>query len=127
MRITQQARTGSTRALLICAALACLCASDGVGPRLLPYPALTHSRADAFAPAQQSPHREGQTEADQRDPAAETVKAGDSSSKLPVFSTQGVSFIRPAARGLKVGAAGSVPRPTAPATLRAGRAPPSRA
>lgn len=127
MRVTQQARTGSTRALLICAALACLCASDGVGPRLLPYPALTHSRAAAHHAAQQSPNRQGQTEADQGDPAAETVKAGDASSKLPVFSTRGVSFIRPAAPGLMAGAAGHLPPPTAPATLRAGRAPPSRA
>jgi hypothetical protein len=86
-------RTDSSgpRALILYAALACLCVSDGIGPRLIPFPASAGPHRHAFGAGQ--PRASDYSAGGPASPAAtapptnlKLSRAGDAFKKIPVFS-----------------------------------------
>lgn len=117
-------RPGISRAFLIYAALICLCISDGVGPRLLPYPASTESNAPRQTAHGAPSDFESQSDSDEGEVGRETSKDGDAFKKLPVFSAPETTLIKSALTRQRAGdlsPPGHIPCST---SFRSGRAPP---
>lgn len=112
------------RACLIYTTLLCLCVSDGVGPRLVPYPASPEAYVRAQA-ATAEPGGAGERlgEAD-GEVCREDFTADDAAKKLPASAAPETSFDRSALarrRAAEAARPGHVP---CSLSLRAGRAPP---
>jgi hypothetical protein len=112
------------RALFVYAALACLCVSDGVGPRLLPYPTLARDKVALRSVAdstrwQSSPHITSAAV------PAKQLKAGDSLKKIPVFSAPDFTFVETTLARSLVGDLSPPSLSTVSPSHRMGRAPPA--
>jgi len=117
------------RALLIYAALACLCVSDGVGPRLLPYP--SHAVAPTASPTEAARHSAAEdSPAERRAFAGEDggahrlSKAGDTFKKLPVFGTAEADLWKSSPARQAAGNLSPPDKISAPSSTRFGRGPP---
>lgn len=117
-------RTQGLRALLIYTALLCLCVSDGVGPRLVPYPDRENARSTRPQAVENSTGRHASITEGEPTPGAGHESAGDTSKKLPVFYASAPSSSQ--STGISQLAVSSTRsrRTSSTLSLRHGRAPP---
>ena len=125
LKLTQR----RARALIIYAALVCLCVSDGVGPRLLPYPTQPAALAAdedhvSNQPLTESSSSESPRAAQEGGSRPKLVRAGDAFKKLPVFASPELSLIRLDPGRRKPGDLSPPSRASALPSLRPGRGPP---
>lgn len=116
--------TGVSRAFFIYAALLCLCVSDGVGPRLLPYPASAESPTRNQTSPGESSAPGNQRDSKESEVGRLKAQAGDTFKKLPVFSAPEISLIKLAQTCPADGNLSPPSHTPAFASLRLGRAPP---
>ena len=117
-------RPGISRAFLIYTALICLCISDGVGPRLLPYPASTQSNVFRQTAHGAPSDLKSQSDSDESEVGRETSKDGDDFKKLPVLSAPGTTLIKSALARQRAGDLSPPGHTPGSTSLRSGRAPP---
>jgi hypothetical protein len=99
-RRLRQTDSAGLRALVLYAALACLCVSDGIGPRLIPFPAssphLSPARAGFSHYLDDFGGRPAAPSATSPPFALKLSKAGDAFKKTPVFSAPDFALPRTA-------------------------------
>ncbi len=121
------ARPRSQRVFLIYAALVCLCVSDGVGPRLVPYPAAKAARLTRVAPAKGSLDRPAFIADNSNGSSHRAGEASDSLNKLPVHYAPPLTSSQSTPEGYLDFSLTPGRHLPSPVSLRHGRAPPRTA